>query len=35
MAMQRNSEVATEFLSMAASGSVRDAYERHVADSFT
>lgn len=35
MATQRNSEIATEFLSMAASGSVREAYERHVADSFT
>lgn len=35
MSIQRNSEIATEFLSMAASGSVRMAYQRHVADSFT
>lgn len=35
MAAQRNSEIATEFLAMAASGSVREAYARHVADSFT
>lgn len=35
MATQTNSEIATEFLSMAASGRVRDAFERHVADSFT
>ncbi len=35
MGNQRNSEIATEFLSMAASGSVREAYQRHVADSFT
>ena len=35
MVAQRNSEIATEFLAMAASGSVREAYERHVADSFT
>lgn len=34
MATQRNSEIATEFLSMAASGRVREAYERHVADDF-
>lgn len=35
MATKRNSEIATEFLAMAASGSVREAYERHAADSFT
>ena len=35
MANQRNSQIATEFLSMAASGRVRDAYERHVSDAFT
>lgn len=35
MATQRNSEIATEFLTMAASGRVREAYKRHVADSFT
>jgi len=34
MASQRNSEIATEFLEMSASGRVREAYERHVADSF-
>jgi predicted SnoaL-like aldol condensation-catalyzing enzyme len=34
MATQRNSEIAAEFLAMAASGKVRQAYERHVADSF-
>jgi predicted SnoaL-like aldol condensation-catalyzing enzyme len=34
MVTQRNSEIATEFLSMAASGKVREAYERHVADAF-
>lgn len=34
MATQRNSEIATEFLSMAASGRAREAYERHVADDF-
>lgn len=31
----RNSEVAVEFLTMAAAGDVREAYARHVADSFT
>ena len=35
MANQRNSQIATEFLTMAASGRVRDAYERHVSDAFT
>ena len=35
MGSQRNAEIATEFLTMAASGNVREAYERHVADSFT
>lgn len=35
MTTQRNSKIATEFLAMAASGNVREAYERHVADSFT
>lgn len=35
MSLQGNSAIATEFLSMAASGNVRDAFERHVADSFT
>ncbi|MFC3552262.1 nuclear transport factor 2 family protein [Lysobacter cavernae] len=35
MGTQRNSEIATEFLAMITSGSVREAYERHVADSFT
>jgi len=35
MSTQRNSEVATEFLAMATSGNVREAYERHVAESFT
>jgi predicted SnoaL-like aldol condensation-catalyzing enzyme len=35
MATKRNSEIATEFLAMAASGSVQEAYARHVADSFT
>ena len=30
-----NSEIAVEFLTMAASGDVREAYARHVADSFT
>lgn len=35
MAAQRNSEIATEFLALAASGRVRDAFARHVADSFT
>lgn len=34
MATQRNSEIATEFLSMASSGRVREAYECHVADDF-
>src|SRR3546814_19414604 len=32
---QPNTEIATEFLSMAASGQVREAFARHVADSFT
>lgn len=35
MANQRNSDIATEFLAMAASGDVREAFARHVADSFT
>ena len=35
MATRSNSQIATEFLAMAASGSVREAYERHVADAFT
>ena len=35
MTTLRNSDVATEFLAMAASGNVREAYERHVADAFT
>ena len=35
MVTQHNSEIATEFLTMAASGSVREAYERHVAPHFT
>lgn len=35
MAPQSNSQIATEFLALAASGKVREAYERHVADSFT
>lgn len=37
MTHQRNSGIAgiaTEFLSMAAAGQVREAYERHVADAF-
>ena len=34
MTAQHNSEVATEFLAMAASGRVREAYKLHVADSF-
>ncbi len=34
MSTQPNSEIAAEFLAMAASGKVREAYERHVADSF-
>lgn len=35
MATQSNGEIAIEFLAMVASGRVRAAYERHVADSFT
>ncbi len=35
MSTQPNTEIATEFLSMAASGQVREAFARHVADSFT
>jgi predicted SnoaL-like aldol condensation-catalyzing enzyme len=35
MVNQQNAEIATEFLTMAASGKVREAYERHVAASFT
>lgn len=34
MSIRRNSEIATEFLAMAAAGDVREAYERHVAASF-
>ncbi len=30
-----NADIATEFLAMAASGRVREAYKRHVAGSFT
>jgi predicted SnoaL-like aldol condensation-catalyzing enzyme len=35
MANQTISEIAASFLTMAASGAVREAYARHVADSFT
>ena len=35
MATPRYSEIAAEFLAMASSGRVREAYERHVADSFS
>ncbi|HWU78213.1 MAG TPA: nuclear transport factor 2 family protein [Rhodanobacter sp.] len=35
MPIQRNAEIAAEFLSMSASGKVREAYERYVAASFT
>lgn len=35
MAAKRNSEIASEFLALAGSGRVRDAFARHVADSFT
>jgi predicted SnoaL-like aldol condensation-catalyzing enzyme len=35
MVTRRNGEIATEFLAMSASGRVREAYERHVADAFT
>ncbi len=35
MVTQSNSRIAAEFLAMAASGRVREAYERHVAHSFT
>jgi len=35
MVNQTNAEIATEFLTMAASGDVREAFERHVAASFT
>jgi predicted SnoaL-like aldol condensation-catalyzing enzyme len=35
MASQTNAEIATEFLTMTAAGSVREAYESHVADDFT
>lgn len=31
----RNPDIATSFLTMAASGDVREAYARYVADSFT
>ena len=34
MRTRSNPDVAVEFLAMAASGDVRDAYERHVADAF-
>jgi len=34
MITQNPSEIATEFLSMAASGNVREAYARHVAPHF-
>jgi predicted SnoaL-like aldol condensation-catalyzing enzyme len=34
MDTQGNAAIATEFLSMAASGQVREAYARHVADAF-
>lgn len=35
MATRTNSETATRFLAMVASGDVREGYERHVADAFT
>lgn len=35
MATQNNAEIATAFLSMAASGNVREAYGLYVADAFT
>lgn len=35
MDTQSNSDIATEFLNMVASGNVRNAYAHHVADSFT
>ena len=34
MATRTNAQTATEFLTMAASGKVREAYGRHVADAF-
>jgi predicted SnoaL-like aldol condensation-catalyzing enzyme len=35
MTTQGNAAIATEFLAMAAAGKVREAYDRHVATSFT
>lgn len=35
MVSQQKSEIAVQFLTMAASGKVREAYERYVASSFT
>jgi len=35
MVDQQKAEIAAEFLTMAASGRVREAFERHVARSFT
>lgn len=34
MSTPNNAEIASEFLAMAASGRVREAYARHVADGF-
>lgn len=35
MTPHSNSDISTAFLTMAASGRVREAFERHVADTFT
>lgn len=35
MTIRSNPEIATEFLAMTASGKVREAFERHVAQTFT